>query len=109
MVHNKREVCQTTCYLYTSSFNDDTVKIYASSMPPSMQPFETVILLAAITGCIIPILLSHLYDSQAYMLLESLDQSVSWIDRYENGACYPSMVQETNPMLFVPRQGEEYL
>jgi hypothetical protein len=29
----------------TLTFNDDTIRIYASSMSPSMQPFETVILL----------------------------------------------------------------
>jgi hypothetical protein len=39
-----------------------------------------------------------------------LDQYVSWIDGYEHGTCcYTSMVQETNSMLFVPQQGEEYL
>jgi hypothetical protein len=45
MVANNGEVCRTTGYLETSPFNDDTIRIYASSMPPSMQSFETVILL----------------------------------------------------------------
>jgi hypothetical protein len=45
MVTNNGEVCRTTGYLKTSPFNDDTIRISASSMPPSMQSFETVILL----------------------------------------------------------------
>ncbi len=45
IVNNDREVSLAMDCLKLSSFNDDTIRIYASSMSPSMQPIETVILL----------------------------------------------------------------